>query len=74
MQVRGEFPFKAKCGNLLTSNTLGVLTFVRRIGMIAEVIGGAHGEDTLVAADLQHPFEQAATLVVEKIFVPRAFH
>lgn len=42
--------------------------------MIAKIVRGAHSENALVAADQKHPFQQAAALVVEEIFVPAAFH
>jgi len=45
----------------------------RRTRGFSEVVGSADGEDTLIAADQEHPFEQAAALVVKKIFVPVAF-
>src|SRR6266404_6087045 len=48
--------------------------FVPGVGVIAEVVGGAYGEDALVAADLQRPFQEAAALIVQKIFVPAAFY
>jgi len=50
-----------------------VLAFVAGIGMIAQVIGGVDGENALVATNFQHPFQQAAALVVQEVFVPRAF-
>jgi len=40
----------------------------------AEVVGRAYGEDTLVAADLQHPLQETAALVVQEIFIPGAFY
>ena len=42
-------------------------------GMMAEVVGGVEREDALVAFYEEEPFEEAAALVVEKIFVPAAF-
>jgi hypothetical protein len=42
-------------------------------GVVAEIVGGVQGEDALVAFDEKEPFEEAAALVVEEIFVPAAF-
>ena len=42
-------------------------------GMVAEIVGGVEGEDALIAFYQQEPFEQAAALIVEEIFVPLAF-
>jgi hypothetical protein len=55
------------------SNVLRELRFVARPGVFAEVVGGADSKDALVATDLQEPFQEAAALVVQKIFVPAAF-
>ena len=38
--------------------------------LVGEVVGGGEGEDALVALDHQGPFEEAAALVVQEIFVP----
>src|SRR6266478_9318586 len=40
---------------------------------LSEIVGRTYGKDALIAAHAQHPFEQAAALVVKKIFVPVAF-
>lgn len=42
-------------------------------GVVAEIVGRVEGEDALVAFDEEEPFEEAAALVVEEIFVPAAF-
>lgn len=38
-----------------------------------EVVGRGEREDAVVPVGEEHPFEEAATLVVQKIFVPMAF-
>src|SRR5258708_28845799 len=40
----------------------------------ADVPGGSHCKDALVAVGEQHPFEKAAALIVEKVFKPAVFH
>src|SRR5438445_7886377 len=60
--------------DLRTLNVLRQLWFVAGVGVIAEVVGRADGEDALVAADVKSPFQEAAALIVEKIFVPMAFY
>src|SRR5258707_4035297 len=40
----------------------------------ADVPGGSHRKDALVAVGEQHPFEKAAALIVEKVFKPSVFH
>src|SRR5260370_11066301 len=42
-------------------------------GLIRDVVGRVDGENALVAADEECPFEEPAALVVEKIFVPVIF-
>ena len=66
---------KQKPRSLFTRlNVLRQLRFVGRAGVFAEVVGCADGEDAFVAADLQGPFQEAAALIVQKIFVPAAFY
>jgi hypothetical protein len=38
--------------------------------LVGQVVGRRNGEDAVVAAGQQHPFEQAAALVVKEILVP----
>jgi len=40
---------------------------------MGKVVRGGQGEDAVITADEEHPFEDAAALIVEKIFVPMAF-
>src|SRR3984893_14679015 len=56
----------------------GVITLLRPLSvsfwMFTEIVGRRKREDALVSVHHQHPFQQAAALVVEKIFIPAAFH
>src|ERR1700686_3349803 len=66
---------KQKPRSLFTRlNVLRQLRFVGRAGVFAEGVGCADGEDALVAAALQGPFQEATALIVQKIFVPSAFY
>ncbi len=42
-------------------------------GLIRDVVGRVDGENALVAADEECPFEEPAALVVQKILVPVIF-
>jgi hypothetical protein len=42
-------------------------------GVVAEIVGRVQREDAFVAFDEEEPFEEAAALVVEEIFVPATF-
>lgn len=44
-----------------------------RLFSFADVPGGAYGEDALIALHEEHPFQHAATLIVEEVFEPAVF-
>ena len=43
-------------------------------GSFPDVPGRTHGEDAFIAAGEKHPFQKAATLIVQEVFVPFIFH
>jgi hypothetical protein len=44
------------------------------LGSLPDVRGRAHSEDAFIAAGEKHPFQKAAALIVEEVFVPFVFH
>src|ERR1017187_395224 len=43
-------------------------------GLVPDIPRCAHREDAFIAAGVQHPFQKAAALIVEEIFVPSVLH
>ncbi len=42
-------------------------------GLVGDIVGRADGENALVAADEERPFEEPCALVMKEIFVPAIF-
>jgi hypothetical protein len=48
--------------------------FGRRSSSSSDLPWGTHREDAFIAARQKHPFQKAASLIVEKVFVPSVLH
>src|SRR6267154_51372 len=60
-----------KAGVSGTTRTIKCLASFR--GLSGDVVWRADGENTLVAADQERPFQEACTLIVQEILVPAIF-
>src|SRR5258708_26704987 len=62
----------ANPGHTASRQSACLLFLGGRSRRLSEIVVRTYGEDALIAAHEQHPFEQAAALVVKKIFGPVA--
>src|SRR5271155_3691740 len=65
--------------DFVRENSVGDVLVRRRfegdlLRALRKIVGRRDGENIFVAAHQQQPFEQASTLIVQKIFVPAIFH